>query len=266
MGRVGRNRTGKNSTHDFNLLSGEGVMSVVSGLAVASGVSSLLNAPGRTSTDAASRERSDGTAAVRVDSSVERIVERVAGVSKPSDQTQAPVSQTGLAPGSSRYSQFVEAVQALRLDKSDAAELTPGRVAELKAAAEEVFQMRADIPRDQCPSEVFEEQRQREVERKARAIAEQDQAASRAEATARAERAATGQSVSGETGQVSEAVASTPEVPAPGIRQAAPEPEIAIADQPEAKAIATPTTPEADAVVPDTIAAPEPARSAPEPV
>ncbi len=239
-------------------------MSVVSGLAVTSGVSSLLNAPGKTSTDAASRERSDGAAAVRVDSSVERIVERVADVSKPPDQTLASVSQAGLAPGSSRYSQFVEAVQALRLDKSDAAELTPGRVAELKAAAEEVFQMRADIPRDQRPSEVFEEQRQREAEHKARAIAEQDQAASRAEATARAERVVTGQSNSPEISQVSEAVASTPEVPAPGIRQAAPEPAIAIADQPEAKAIATPNAPETDAVVPGAIAAPEPAGNAPE--
>ena len=146
-------------------------MSYVSGLAAASGISSALNASGSNSTENGNRGRVKDSApedtGLRIDSGVKRIVERVSKATGSSEPAPLQRSDSNLAPGSSRYAQFVEAVQALRLDKADAAELTPGRVAELKAAAEEVFQMRSDIPREQRPLEVFEEQRQREIEREA---------------------------------------------------------------------------------------------------
>lgn len=169
-------------------------MSVVSGIATASGVSSLLNAPGGNKADVAKRTggapETAATNALRIDHTITRIVERLTGVDNQPTSGDPNAAQANVIPGSGRYSRFVEAVQALRLDEATAAELTPERVAQLKAAAAEVFNMRSDIPRELRPVEIFEEQRQADVQREAIEKAERDQAAEQVADSERAQQVA----------------------------------------------------------------------------
>lgn len=83
-----------------------------------------------------------------------------------------PAQNTAITEGSGKYMRFVDAVQALRLNTVEASRMSPARVEELKEAAEEVFDIRNGIPREQRPAEVFEEQRIREAEREATEQAE----------------------------------------------------------------------------------------------
>ena len=142
-------------------------MSYVSDLVATMAVPSMLQSKEKDASDSArtvgGASTSDGPA-VRVDSTMQRIVERLSGATQSTDAKSAPELQTNIARGNPKYSMFVDAVQALRLDKSSAAELSPERVAQLKAAAREVFKITGEIPRDLRPSEVVEQQRTPKVE------------------------------------------------------------------------------------------------------
>ncbi|MEM7212861.1 MAG: hypothetical protein AAF479_13375 [Pseudomonadota bacterium] len=145
-------------------------MSVVSGIATANGVSSLLNGRFDSASDqkrARDASPSPPGKALRIDASISRIVERMRGGAEVTLPTQSPASGTAIAKGSGKYMRFVDAVQALRLNTADAARMSPARVEELKEAAKEVFDIRSGVPREQRPAEAFEEQRIREAEREA---------------------------------------------------------------------------------------------------
>lgn len=164
-------------------------MSLVTGLVAAKGVASRLTGTDEISKDAAFRAKSKGSAseseAIKADPTLTRIIERIGSISNRSSPVQTQGFQPEAAPGNIRYSRFVDAVQALRLDKSDAAELTRERVAELKAAAEEVFNMRSDIPKDESPAEIYAEQMQRKSTQEAAAVESRKQATERSEDPAR---------------------------------------------------------------------------------
>lgn len=166
-------------------------MSVVTGLAAANGVHSRLTGTDEVSKDATYRAKSKGSTfeveAIKADPTLTRIIERVASVTNQSDPAQIQGFQPEAAPGSGRYSQFVDAVQALRMDKSEASELTRERVAELKAAAAEVFNMRSDIPKDDSPVEVYAEQVQRKSAQDPDALEAREQATDRATELSRSE-------------------------------------------------------------------------------
>lgn len=247
-------------------------MSVVSGIATSSGAVTRLNVPGSDKADSTKNiENNVGSAstdAVRIDKSAARIVERVASVSDGSERVPLTGAKAGLTPGDGRYSRFVDAVQALRLDESTAAELTPERVAELKAAAAEVFNIRSDIPREQRPSEVLDEQRPLEAERKLNAEIERDEAVQQVRD---AERSALGSQSTQVVGTMSEGmtVAAIPDVPVPEAVVAQPVPDAPDSSGPQAGTVSEPsgdTSAEATVATPSgsTPSAPEP--SAAEPV
>ena len=147
----------------------ECVMSVVSEVFFSSVISPQSKSSGKDPTGDGARARSGGDVgeapAVRLDPTVQRIVEQAGGASRSNGDGSARAFPSNLVPGDGKYSRFVDAVQALRLDEAAAAELTQARVAELKAAAAEVFQIRNGIPREKRPIELLEEQRERQVER-----------------------------------------------------------------------------------------------------
>ncbi|MEL7154263.1 MAG: hypothetical protein AAFN51_10835 [Pseudomonadota bacterium] len=144
-------------------------MSIVSEVFFSSVISPQSKSSGKDSTVGDARARASGgvgeAPAVRLDPTVQRIVEQTGGASRSNADGSARVFPSNLVPGNGKYSRFVDAVQALRLDEAAAAELTQARVAELKAAAAEVFQIRKDIPREKRPIEMLEEQHERQVER-----------------------------------------------------------------------------------------------------
>ena len=132
-------------------------MSIVSGLATATGISTLLNAPrertaaptsnrgtsdqpGRPSEGAAGRIRAPG---IPAESRVDRIARA---------ETAAPL-RGGAPSGDPRMVRFVEAVQALRLDADTASTLSPDRLSRLRDAARLVFKVARDIPREVRPTE-----------------------------------------------------------------------------------------------------------------
>ena len=101
------------------------------------------------------------SSAVRVDPTMLRIVEQSGSVSRLATEQAAPTAN--LAPGNGKYAMFVDAVLALRLDEAAAAELPSARMAELKKAAAEIFQIRTGIPRERDPIEVLVEQREKKA-------------------------------------------------------------------------------------------------------
>ena len=131
-------------------------MNIVSGVATAPGISSLLNAP---------RNASLEVTAQASDPARKEAIKKLEQDSKVSGRQQAPRAAEGagktrgnrsserVVPGNSRYTKFVKAVMALRLDTEAANALTPERVEELRSAAREVFSVTDDIPRDLRPSE-----------------------------------------------------------------------------------------------------------------
>lgn len=143
-------------------------MSIVSGLATAPGISALLNAPrdnnlllrfatGDPAPQATvKRAEGDGDVAGRAQS-----VRPVVAQSK-AESLQTPVRRESNDP---RYTKFLDAVEALRVDLSEA-NLTRERVSELRAAAKEVFQME-NVPEDTRP-EPGEVQRAEAIDRAAR--------------------------------------------------------------------------------------------------
>ncbi|MEM7683311.1 MAG: hypothetical protein AAF293_00700 [Pseudomonadota bacterium] len=99
------------------------------------------------------------TDGLKVDPTIARIVEAAGKPGRPSFGSGPGDLAVAIAPGDARYSKFVDAVLALRLTRSDAADLSTTRISELRDAAEAVFNIRSGIPRDQRPAEVLSEQR-----------------------------------------------------------------------------------------------------------
>ena len=163
-------------------------MSIVSGLATATGVSSLLNAP--RDTNLTLRQQTGEAAplaAVRRAEAKDAQVEGRAVTVRPvqsagvAEQAATPSKQSS----DPRYSQFVDAVTALRIDFSEAT-LTRQRIAELRAAAKEVFKMDDGIPREVKPDIPTPEARAAEArQERAEAAARRQEAA---EKTAEADR------------------------------------------------------------------------------
>lgn len=164
-------------------------MSIVTGIATASGISPLLNAPRDTIADLRAA-RGDGQQATvarlaedhpRV-SAKRKVVRPVLAPAK-ADTAQSVPARTPSNSGDNRYARFVQAVEALRLDYDAASELTAARIAELKAAAEEVFKMGDSVPREVRASD------SRTDDPAAVDQARREKAAERAEAADRAEKA-----------------------------------------------------------------------------
>lgn len=168
-------------------------MSVVSGIATLNGAASQSGGKSVSGGEPKARARDAGpavpSAALRIDASLSRIVERLGGASALAGFVPSQDFSEDIVQGSGRYMRFVDAVQALRLNTADAAELPPARVEQLREAAKEVFDIHTGIPREQRPSEVFEEQRLQEMEREARARAAEAEAVE-AESDAKGEPAA----------------------------------------------------------------------------
>lgn len=131
-------------------------MSIVSGLATATGVSSLLNArrgleapfrvlAGEFSVAGLSDSGSQGN---RRSSAGAQTLRPVVAP----DDTEAMQSQMRRHSADPRYVQFVDAVTALRVDLSEV-NLTEERVAELRAAAKAVFRLDG-LPEDRSPDPV----------------------------------------------------------------------------------------------------------------
>ncbi|MEM7059718.1 MAG: hypothetical protein AAF557_19200 [Pseudomonadota bacterium] len=126
-------------------------MSIVSGISTAPGLAPLLNAPRETQQNT----RLEGSAvATRVGGvrteqvlDVPDPVRPVTGVER---EANAGQFQDIRASTDSRYSRFVKAVQALRIDPADEI-LDDRRVAELIAAAEDFFLVDDGIPREVQP-------------------------------------------------------------------------------------------------------------------
>ncbi|MEM1298991.1 MAG: hypothetical protein AAGH68_06885 [Pseudomonadota bacterium] len=128
-------------------------MSIVSGLATAPGVSALLNAP---------RETNASLRALAVDTASKAAVKRADGAVKTVERTESarPVAASSKSQTSTpsynrpsndaRYTKFVDAVTALRIDLSEV-KLTKQRIAELRQAAKEVFNMDDGVPREVRP-------------------------------------------------------------------------------------------------------------------
>ena len=127
-------------------------MSTVSGLATASGVSPYLNAP-REATPQFRLSRADlaftPVAAQATASAPAGGAQSARPVAAP-DASEQSLLQSRRESGDARYTQFVDAVTALRVDISEA-NLTKQRVAELRAAAKAVFRMDG-VPEDRRPS------------------------------------------------------------------------------------------------------------------
>ena len=127
-------------------------MNIVSGIATASGVSSLLNAPrdsnatlrvvsGDPAPQAALRSAEGGAGAARR-------TETVRPVSEPARAEGAPASLRRES-SDPRYTQFLDAVTALRVDLSEET-LTRQRISELRSAAKEIFNLDG-VPADTAP-------------------------------------------------------------------------------------------------------------------
>lgn len=128
-------------------------MSIVSGLATAPGVSALLNAPRETNASLRSlaADLAPKAAVKRADGDVKAVkrtesVRPVAGSAK----TQASTASYIRPSNDARYTKFVDAVTALRIDLSEV-KLTKQRIAELRQAAKEVFNMDDGVPREVRP-------------------------------------------------------------------------------------------------------------------
>lgn len=135
-------------------------MPIISGIATAPGISALMTPARDTNADLRNAAGEQSQQAKLTDAAD---VPKVSG----SRMTERPLLGTSSAPktGStpdqsrpigtdSRLKQFVKAVQALRLNQDTATALTPDRVAQLRAAAREVFKIE-DVPRDVRPSETL---------------------------------------------------------------------------------------------------------------
>ncbi|MFK7945608.1 MAG: hypothetical protein AB8B85_22240 [Paracoccaceae bacterium] len=128
-------------------------MSIVSGLATAPGISSLLNARREASSPMQVAASDLAIADLSNDGGGGRRSSGGAQTSRPvlasddAEAIQTPIRRESADP---RYTQFIDAVTALRVDLSEEA-LTRERVAELAAAAKAVFDMDG-VPTDRRPS------------------------------------------------------------------------------------------------------------------
>ena len=131
-------------------------MSIVSGLATASGVSPLLNAPRDTNRDQSATTAGADLRAVGHDlqgagkRAGERFVPRPVLQALPT-QAQGATAAREHADGS-RYARFVDAVLALRLDH-DLTYLPRHRAAAVMAAGREIFKMDDGLPKTVRPPE-----------------------------------------------------------------------------------------------------------------
>lgn len=245
-------------------------MSIVSGIATASGLSPLLNAPRDANVDLrAARGDAQQVTVSRLaedqqrPASVRKVARPVFSPSQ-SEGLQASVPRRSAELTDNRYVRFVDAVEALRLDYDAASELTADRIADLKAAAEAVFKMGDSVPREvrsyeATPEDAVAEDRAKRAEaadraEKARAAKAELAALEARERQARA---------AGETPEAAPKEAYTPpafETPEPAIPQAAEVPEAAPAipaGVPDQGSVETDSGAEAAPV--ETSAAPTPA-------
>lgn len=164
-------------------------MSIVSGLATATGVSSLLNAPreGDSGIKPAADRNTQSVASVnlsRVAASTQT-ARPVLGLSYP-DGPDAPLN---FRPSrDSRYVMFVKAVQALRMDPESEG-MTRAQMSDLMAAARDIFMLDDGIPKQVRPIDVPDAVEQAETRAADRARAEARDRAKRAEDARRAEHA-----------------------------------------------------------------------------
>lgn len=135
-------------------------MPIITGIATAPGISALMTPARDTNADLrnAAGEQSqqakltDAADAPKVSGS--RMTERPLLGTSSAPQTGTTPDPSRPIATDSRLKQFVKAVQALRLNHDTATALTPDRVAQLRAAAREVFKIE-DVPRDVRPSETL---------------------------------------------------------------------------------------------------------------
>ena len=157
-------------------------MTIVSGIATATGVSPLLNAPREA--DPVAKPAADRNAQSVASPNLSRIASAtqttrpVLGVSDPGT-SDAPVN---FKPSrDSRYVLFAKAVRALRLDP-ETTRLSKAQLTELMAAARDVFMLDDGVPREVRPPAV-----RTPLERAERISEERNQRTERAEETRRAE-------------------------------------------------------------------------------
>ena len=136
-------------------------MSIVSGVVTLNNQSALGSRISQDESEARVQRTvlEPATDGLKVDPTIARIVEAAGKPGRPSFGSGPGDHAVAIAPGDARYSKFVDAVLALRLTRSDAADLSTTRISELRDAAEAVFNIRSGIPRDQRPAEVLSEER-----------------------------------------------------------------------------------------------------------
>lgn len=136
-------------------------MSIVSGVVTLNNQSALGSRISQDESEARIQRTvlEPATDGLKVDPTIARIVEAAGKPGRPAFGSGQGDLAVAIAPGDARYSKFVDAVLALRLTRSDAADLSTTRISELRDAAEAVFNIRSGIPRDQRPAEVLSEQR-----------------------------------------------------------------------------------------------------------
>lgn len=126
-------------------------MSIVSGIATAPGVSSLLNAPRDVNADLrASAQEQQQVAEIKRADAARRVPEN-RGADRPllrdldaESGQRAPARSSN---GDSRYERFVQAVQALRGD-FETLRIPDSKIAIMKASADEVFMLGDGVPGD----------------------------------------------------------------------------------------------------------------------
>lgn len=246
-------------------------MSVVSGLATASGISPLLNAPRDANTNLrnAAGDTTATAVARKVDDTPNASRKRaiVRAVEGPGRTEQGVRSEVERPSSDLRFSKFVKALQALRRDYAPQ-DLSSARVAEIKAAALEIFKsdgLPAEV-RPPAPNAEAAEAERREVAARAAERDERAREAARleAEAVARAEdaRRRVAEEIADAGPDVPEA-ATLPDLPeAAPVTDAPPAPALEVPEpapvkvetpagpdqpQPEAKAETAETAPEAPA-------------------
>lgn len=212
-------------------------MSIVSGIATASGVSSLLNASRDTNTvlrfaagdpvpQAAVRRPEEDRRAVSNPQAVRPVVAPNAA-----EGAQTPIRRESSDP---RYTKFVDAVEALRVDLSETS-LTRERIAELREAAKIVFRMdgvpedKRDEIRDQAAEQADRAEVRAADNRKRDAQAEVAREGKLEAAAARREASGKAAEVPG-TGLAS---STLPEAPRPPLTEAGPGGEVPRATMPE---------------------------------
>ncbi len=222
-------------------------MSVLSGIATAPGLSALLNSPRDANTDLR-RATGDVATQVKVRQAGEnprvsgkRAIERAVAAFSKAEAAQRSAKERP-APDS-RYAQFMKAVQALRLDY-DLQTLTPDRVADLKAAAREIFMMDDGVPGEVRPApadpKAAEDQRQ---EAAAKAAEREDRARDAARREAEAAKEAQ-EAARQEVDTVARAAEDQPEAAAP-VASAPQQSRPPAPEMPESAPLAVPEGPEA---------------------